>query len=407
MIRLRGGNLVLADRVVTGGVVVIDGGRIADVGPDRGAARDDIDCTGGWLVPGFIDCHIHGADGTDVLEDELAVARVAAALPRHGVTGFCPTSVACDPATLSRFLDAVGAAASATPPGAARVLGAHLESNFITPDYRGAQPAQCLRRPPVAGEPRVVDGEFSGAAILEVIATHRSDVRIVTVAPELAGGLELVASLAAAGHRVSLGHSAATFEQGQAAIAAGARHATHLFNRMPPLGHRAPGLAGAVLADDRVTCEIVCDGHHVHPDMIRLAVRAKGRGGVLAITDATAGAGLTVGSTARLGAHEIHVRDGWAELADGTLAGSVLTMDRALRLLVERVGLDLVAAVDLCATAPARAVGRPDLGVIEAGRPADLVLLDDRLCVRQTWVGGVPAWNSAAPAVVNPTGGRR
>ena len=404
MVRLRGGNLVLVDRVVRGGALALDGGRIEEVGADIGASPVDVDCTGCWVLPGFIDTHIHGVHGTDVLADAEAVARVAARLPRHGVTGFCPTTVACAPEALDRFLAAVGAAVR-TPPGSARVLGAHLESNFINPDYRGAQPHDCLRRPPRAGQSRWHDGEFTGVAILETIAAHRAHVRIVTLAPELDGGLELVASLVAAGHRVSLGHSAATFEQGQAAIAAGARHATHLFNRMPPLSHHAPGLAGAVLADDAVTCEIVCDGYHVHPAMVRMAVRAKGVAGVLAITDATAGAGLPVGATARLGQHVIHVRERRAELADGTLAGSVLTMDGAFRMLIAEAGMSVIEAARLCSTTPALALGRLDLGLLEAGRAADLVVLDERFRVRQTWVGGVPVWNSGASPVVSTTGG--
>jgi N-acetylglucosamine-6-phosphate deacetylase len=327
-------------------------------------------------------------------------------LPRHGVTGFCPTSVACAPDALDRFLRAVGAAAH-TPGGSARVLGAHLESNFINPDYRGAQPVECLRCPPRPGDPSVCDGEFTGAEILETIAAHRAHVRIVTLAPELEGGLDLVAALSAAGHRVSLGHSAASFEVGRAAIAAGARHATHLFNRMPPLRHRAPGLAGAVLDDDAVTCEVICDGYHVHPAMVRMAVRAKGAGGVAAITDATAGAGLPVGATARLGAHAIHVRDGRAELADGTLAGSVVTMDEAFRMLVARAGLSVVEAARLCATTPALALHRPDLGRLAVGLAADVVVLDQHFHVRQTWVDGIPVWNNGPSGVVSASEGRR
>ncbi len=404
MVRLRGGNLVLADRVVRGGALAFDGGRIQDIGTDRGASPGDVDCTGCWVLPGFIDTHIHGVHGRDVLADAGAVARIAAHLPQYGVTGFCPTSIACAPEALDRFLAEVGAAGP-TPAGSARVLGAHLESNFINPDYRGAQPHDCLRLPPRAGELPRGDGEFTGAAILATIAAHRAHVRIITLAPELDGGLDLVASLVAAGHRVSLGHSAATFDQAQAAIAGGARHATHLFNRMPPLAHRAPGLAGAVLADDAVTCEVVCDGYHVHPAMVRLAVRAKGVAGVLAITDATAGAGLPVGATARLGQHVIHVREGRAELADGTLAGSVLTMDGAFRMLIGEVGLSVIEAAHLCSTTPAVALARPDLGRLDVGRSADLVVLDEHFRVRHTWVGGVPAWNPGAARAVSPTGG--
>jgi N-acetylglucosamine-6-phosphate deacetylase len=411
MIRLRGANLVLAGGVVTGGALAIADGRLVEVGADAGPRSSgvpgDVDCTGGWIVPGFVDTHIHGSHGIDVLAGGDAVARVAALLPRYGVTGFLPTALACPPEVLAAFLTAVDAC-QAAPAGAARVLGAHLESNFINPDYQGAQPAHCLRLPPSPGDPPRADGAFTGGAILATIDAHRAVVRIVTLAPELPGGLDLVRRLAGAGHRVSLGHSAATYEQGVAAIAAGARHATHLFNRMPPLSHRAPGLAGAVLgAGPEVTCEVIGDGHHVHAAMVRLAVQAKGPGGIVAITDATAAAGLPVGATARLGEHTIHVREGWAELADGTLAGSVATMDGVFRWLARDVGLGVVAAAQLTATAPADALGRPDLGRLAVGGMADFVVLDDALRVRQTWVAGVPVWNPGASLAVFPTGGQQ
>ena len=166
------------------------------------------------------------------------------------------------------------------PARAARVLPAHLESNFISPEFVGAQPADCLRNPRtgLAGLTAAdqSDAEFSGADILREISRAAPDVGIVTLAPELEGGLDLVAWLCAGGHRVSLGHSGATYEEAIAAIAAGARHATHLFNRMPPLHHRAPGLAGAILQNEDVAAEIICDGVHVHPALVRTAVSAKG-----------------------------------------------------------------------------------------------------------------------------------
>ena len=408
MIRLRGGNLVLAGRVVSGGALVIDDGRFVEVGADTGASPHDLDCTGCWIAPGFIDTHIHGSHGIDVLDGGDAVAQVAALLPRHGVTGFLPTTVACPPDALAAFLAAVDACRAAPAAASARVLGAHLESNFINPDYLGAQPARCLRLPPQAGDPPRADGAFTGGAILAAIDAHRAAVRIVTLAPELPGGLDLVRRLAGAGHRVSLGHSAATYEQGVEAIAAGARHATHVFNRMSPFSHRAPGLAAAVLdAGSEVTCEVIGDGHHVHAAMVRLAVKAKGAAGIVAITDATAGAGLPVGATARLGEHTIHVRAGWGELADGTLAGSVATMDGVFRWFARDVGLGVVAAAQLTATSPADALSRPDLGRLAVGGMADLVVLDEALRVRQTWVGGVAVWNSGASGAVSPTGGQR
>ncbi len=404
MVRLRGATVVGPEGLVRAAALVIAGGTIAEIKPDTGASAHDVACDGGWIVPGFIDTHIHGLHGIDVLADAAAggVAAVAAALPRYGVTGFLPTSVACAPADLAAFLSAVGAAAADPAPPGARVLGAHLESNFISADYKGAQPARCLRLPPVPGEPLERDGAFTGAAILATIDAHGDAVRIVTLAPELPGAIDLVARLTGLGHRVSLGHSAAGFDEARAAIAAGACHATHLFNRMPPLSHRAPGLAGAVLAADGVTCEIIADGYHVHPAMLQMAIRAKGRGRVAAITDAAAVAGLPPGATARLGEATIRVGARCAELADGTIAGSITTMDAAFRLLVNTVGLSVEDAAHVTATTPAAAAGRPDLGRLAPGHPADLVVLDRDFRVRQTWVGGRCVWNSGGGAAVSP-----
>jgi N-acetylglucosamine-6-phosphate deacetylase len=280
---------------------------------------------------------------------------------------------------------------------AARVLPAHIESNFLNPEYAGAQPLECLRVPAdldARSSPLTpgVEAVFSGRDILDVIAACGADVGIVTVASELEGGLDLVRSLAAAGHRVSLGHSGADFDQAIAAFDAGARHATHLFNRMPALAHRAPGLPGAALAREDVAAELICDGHHVHPAMCRLAMKAKGPRGILAITDGTAGAGLPVGSSARLGSRSIRVGPYAAELENGTLAGSTLTMDRAFANIVNVFGGSLVDAALMCATNPARAMGLSGHGVIAAGATADLVLLDRHLRVVRTFVGGVEAF---------------
>jgi N-acetylglucosamine-6-phosphate deacetylase len=268
--------------------------------------------------------------------------------------------------------------------GSARVLPAHLESNFINPDYKGAQPAECLR---VSADGHR-DGVFSGRDVLEVIAECRPDVGIVTIAPELPGGIDLVRSLAGAGHRVSLGHSGSDYETAMAAIDAGARHATHLFNRMSPMTHRAPGLPGALLAREEVAVELICDGHHVHPSMCRVAVAAKGADAVMAITDATSGAGLPPGSRARLGRRAIRITEQAAFLEDGTLAGSTLTMDQAFRNIVTDFGGSLVDAALLCSTSPARALGLSGFGVLADGAVADIVVLDRAFRVRRTFIGG-------------------
>jgi N-acetylglucosamine-6-phosphate deacetylase len=390
MIVLSGASLVLPDRVLVPGTLVLDGDRIVDVRADAPGGHASALFHGHYIVPGFVDVHVHGIEGVDSLDGADAIATIASRLPRYGVTGFCPTTVACEPAPLRSVLDQVRRARAERNPHAARVLPAHLESNFINPEYRGAQPLGCLRVPRAGREAGGAGeaGGFSAQDILDEIARAEPDVGIVTLAPELDGGLDLVSSLTARGHRVSLGHSAATYEEALAAIALGAVQATHLFNRMPPLHHRAPGLAGAVIEAEEVAAEVICDGVHVHPALVRAAIAAKRPSRVLAITDATAAAGLPAGARARLGGQEIVASESGAHLADGTLAGSTLTMDRAFRLLVERIGLSIVDAVTLCATTPARELGLVGHGVLAPDAAADLVVLDSSFRVVQTYVAG-------------------
>jgi len=413
MIVLSGAEIVLPDRILSPGTLVIDGDRIAEI--RQGAAHSGgFAFQGHYIVPGFVDLHVHGVDGVDALDAADAVSAMAGRLPAYGVTAFCPTSVACSPAALGQMLAGVRAARAASLAGRARVLPAHLESNFISPEYCGAQPARCLRSArnalkEWAGEagragrvPRLADarsgqaGEaeyaFDGADILREIETAIPDVGIVTVAPEIEGGLDLVRWLVERGCRVSLGHSAATYDEALAAIAAGATQATHLFNRMPPLGHRSPGLAGAVLQADDVAAELICDGVHVHPAVVRATVAAKRPSRVMAISDGTSVSGLSTGSRGKLGGAEIVSRDNGAYLGDGTLAGSVLTMNRAFRRIVEEMRLSLVDAAMMCSTTPARELGLVGHGVLAVEATADLVILDADFSVVQTYIGGQLAY---------------
>jgi len=404
MILLAGATLVLPDRLLERGSLLIDAGRIVAIEPrvvatPAGATRVDLD--GAVVVPGFIDVHVHGIEGHDVLDGSGAIREVASRLPRYGVTAFCPTSIACDPATLARMLVEIAEVQSAPVQTAARVLPAHLESNFINPEFKGAQPAECLRvlhpRSDVA-----VEGTFTGNDVLATIEQHRASVGIVTVAPELSGGLDLVRRLASTGLRVSLGHTGATYEETLAAIDAGACHATHLFNRMTAMTHRAPGAPGAILGSPRVTAEVICDGFHVHPALISIAIRAKGPAGIMAITDGTAGSGLPAGSRTRLGGRPIVVTHRTAELEDGTMAGSILTMDGAFRTLVQATGTSLVDAARMCSTTPAEQLGVRDAGRLVLGATADLAVLDEGLRVRTTYLSGRP-WSGTLPGAGTST----
>jgi N-acetylglucosamine-6-phosphate deacetylase len=403
MIVLSGADLVLPDRVLAGGKLTLDDDRIVDVAPGSPSDRSvsgqlqsvHFDLSGHYIIPGFIDVHVHGIEGSDTLDGPEAIATIAGRLTKYGVTAFCPTSLACSPDVLRTMLEAVRAARTERAPGGARVLPAHLESNFINPEYKGAQPIECLRVPRRGPSDRS-QTLWGGDDILAEIANARPDVGIVTVASELDGGIELIESLAGHGHHVSLGHSAASYAEALDGIRAGARQATHLFNRMPPVAHRAPGLAGAVLESDDVVAELICDGVHVHPAMVRVALGAKRPERIMAITDGTAGSGLPAGSRTHIGDRRIHISDA-AYLDDGTFAGSILTMDRAFAKLTAEVGLSLSDAATICATTPARALGLQGFGVISPGAIADFVVLDRDLRVVQTWIAGTLAWG--APSI--------
>lgn len=400
---LTGASIVLPDRVLDQGTLVVSGDQIVEITPGEYLALPGetlLDVAGHYVVPGFIDVHVHGVQGVDVLDGTAPIAEVARRLARFGVTAFCPTTVACDPSALRAVLEAVATAREAPDPLSARVLGAHLESNFVNPAYRGAQPHDCLRHPPANPESVAAasDGPrahgYSGEDILAEIRRAGPGVGIVTLAPELDGAAALIETLALAGVMVSLGHSGATYAQGMAGIDAGARHATHLFNRMPPLHHREPGLVAAVLDREEVTAELVCDGFHVDPVMLRTAIRAKGAERVVAITDGTSGSGLPRGSRASLGGRPITVGD-TALLDDGTLAGSVLTMDRAFKNLVDVVGVSILHAARMCAANQADELRLGRQGRLEAGALADFVVLDHQWQVAQTWIGGRLAFSRA------------
>jgi len=381
MIRLAGATIVQPDGVLEPGTLTVEGDRIASVtSGDAGAGARSL--RRHIIVPGFVDVHVHGVRGIDSLDGGAAITRMAQVLPAYGVTAFCPTSVACPPRDLGEMLAGVRAARRQLAENSARVLPAHLESNFINPAFKGAQPETCIRAPH-----QHVEGDFSGADLLAEIARWGSEVGILTVAPEIEGVMELIPQLLDRGHRVSLGHSGATYEQAVAGIAAGARHATHLFNRMSGISHRAPGLAGAILESDQIAAEIICDGVHVHSAAVRFAVAAKGPKRMMSITDGTAGSGLGRGERAKLGGRAIEVRDA-AYLADGTLAGSVLTMDRAFAWLVKVTGFSLVDAARMCSTTPAQELGLTGFGALVPGASADFVVLDDDFRVVETYVGG-------------------
>ena len=286
----------------------------------------------------------------------------------QGVTAWCPTLVTAPLDSYATPLRRIADAAARPGAGRPAILGAHLEGPFL------------------GGAPGAHRREHLVPIDLEWLAALPEIVRIVTLAPELPGALEAIELLTARGIVVSLGHSTASFEQATAGVAAGARLTTHLFNGMGPLHHREPGLVGAALSDDRVTASIICDLVHVHPAAVRTAFRAKGRGRVVLVTDAV--------GWEHSGERMVVSADGAPRLRDGTLAGSALTMDAAIRNATTAVGLPVEDAVWAATAAPADVIGEATRGRIAPGRRADLVRLTPALEVGTVWVGGQPAWSA-------------
>jgi N-acetylglucosamine-6-phosphate deacetylase len=371
-----------AERLAPAWVHVRDG-RIAAVGegtPPAGppALRLPPDAT---LAPGFVDLHVHGGGGAQVGPDPRGVVEVARFHARHGTTGLLATTVPAPEDELVQAVRAVAAAARRPEPDAARVLGCHLEGPFLSPARPGALDARHLRAP--------------DAGLLDLLLdAGAGSVQTIVVAPELPGALRLIAAAAAEGVLVALGHSDADYEEALAGVDSGARAVTHLFNAMRPLHHRDPGLAGAALTTPRVTAELIADGVHLHPAALRLAHAAKGPGRLALITDAMQAAGRPDGEY-RLGAQAIAVTDGEARTPDGTLAGSTLTMDRAVALCVQQAGIPLPDALTMASATPAALLGLGELkGRIAPGADADLVVLDDGCRAIGTLIAG--HWAHAA-----------
>ena len=339
-----------------------------------------VDLGDGILAPGFVDIHIHGGAGHDVMEaDASGLAAVEQLLFKHGVTSYFPTTVTAPLdqtwSALDRLANAIESASRDDNPRTDRAqpLGIHLEGPFLSHVRRGAHPPANLLLPTLPAFNR-----FWQAA--------RGHIRVMTIAPELDGAREVIAEAAQRGVCVSLGHSDADLNSTRAAVAAGARHATHTFNAMRPLHHRTPGIIGEVLTDSRVSADIVADGIHLDPVVVELFLKAKGPDLAVLITDAMSATGMPDGRY-RLGTFEVEVKDGRC-LVDGTLAGSVLTMDRAVRNVMQFAHWDLQQAVRLATLNPARVAGLANRGKIEAGAEADFVVLSPRGEVRSAIVRG-------------------
>jgi N-acetylglucosamine-6-phosphate deacetylase len=379
-----GGNVVTPDEVIENGVVLCEDSYIKAVGsacaiePEPGSRI--IDARGRFVMPGFIDTHFHGSGGDDVMANGAeGVRRISRALLKFGTTGYLATTVAARHEELMRSVENT-IAAEEDDPFAAEILGLHIEGPYINPKFKGAQPEWGIRDP-----------NFDECARLLDAAGGR--IKIVTVAPELPGGLEIIRKLVRAGVAPSLGHSEADYDTALAAIEAGATRATHLFNAMSGVHHRKPGLAVAALNEPGICAEMICDGVHVNPRMVALAWKAKGRDGMTLITDATAAQGVGDG-VFTLGDFQIQVRGPLCTLMDGvTIAGSVLTMNAAAANAIAFTGMSLIDVAHTASLAPAEVCGVADRkGSIEVGKDADLAILNPDFSVSHTICRGVVAY---------------
>ena len=362
------------------GTLLVDGGRIAGVRTGPAAIPSDdyeiVDGGGRYCAPGLIDIHVHGGGGFDLMTDDVEQVRgYARWVATRGVTSFLVSTCGRDHAEIVRRLRAI-APAVGVGPGAARVLGFHLEGPYINPVRKGAFPPPWLRAPS-AGEYR------------ELFEASGGTVRQVTLAPELPGADDLIRAVVASGATAAIGHTDATYDEAMRAVGLGATHATHCFNAMRPFGHRDPGVLGAVMTSDALTAELIGDGAHVDYAAARVLIRSKGCERVVLITDGMPMAGTPDGGGEWEG-QAIRVEGGKAvRVSDGTIIGGVITLDQTVRNAVAHMGVALHDAVAMASTNAARALGLDgEYGVLAAGRAADFVLLDDALAVTETWVAG-------------------
>jgi N-acetylglucosamine-6-phosphate deacetylase len=374
---IRGGRIITPRQSIEDGVIVIESGRVTAIESRRQLASQPpdtrvIDGEGYYVLPGLIDLHTHGAAGSDTMDaTPQALERMADFHIKHGVTAFLPTTLASSGEAIGRALENLSQ--SRAKKSSAQPLGIHLEGPYLSQLHRGAQPAEWLRDPiPDEYRPWLDTGL----------------VRLIALAPELPGALQLIQEGVARGVHFSAGHTGASYEQIYKAADEGLSQATHTFNGMLGLHHREPGAVGAVLDDSRIFCEAIADGVHVHPAVLRLLVRAKGVERTVLVTDSIRAAGLPDGEY-DLHGQKIIIRDGVSRTVTGGLAGSTLTMNRAVINMVRFCELSLNQAVAMATASPAAALGLTGKkGVIQPGADADIILVDDGLNVKAAMVGG-------------------
>jgi len=380
MIAIINGRFILPDAkgdfvIVTDKAILCEGERIAAIVDAQEAAalpaESIIDAGGGYVAPGFLNVHVHGCDGMDTMDDDAqALPRMARLQAKTGVTGFLPTTMTCAWTEVETAFAHIRQCMQKQPEGA-RVLGAHMEGPFISPAKKGAQAEENIRQ-----------ADFS------LVEPWQDVVRIITLAPEELPDPAFVASCEQAGITVSIGHTAADYDTVMDAIENhGVHHITHLYNAMTPFHHRNPGVVGAAL-DSAANCEIIADNVHAHPAAQRLLYRAKGGRHIILITDSLRACGIGDGPS-ELGGQAVFVKGELATLADGTIAGSVATMNRCVAHFWENTGAPLPLVIEMVTKTPAQELGLyEELGSLAVGKRADIVIFDDAVGIQRTIIGG-------------------
>ncbi len=367
--------------IVNAGILIRDG-EIEMVGPRFGmelpSGATEVQATDSTAIPGFVDVHIHGAGGHDVMEaNETALSTITGRLAAFGTTSLLATTITASADDTCRSVEGIAKYISGqyqTSDTRAEILGIHFEGPFLSKERRGVHPAEWLQLP-------------SAELLQRFLQAAAGNARILTIAPELSGATPCIDAARSLGMVVSIGHTDATYEQARAAVAHGAHHATHVYNAMRPFTHRDPGVIGAVLTTPEVTAELIADGIHVDEIAMKVLLQAKGAQGVVLISDGTSATGMPDGEY-MLGGLKVTVNGGVCRNAEGRLAGSTLTLDRALRNIVG-LGIPLADAVRMLTLNPATLLGIEfKKGALRTGADADIVLLSDGLEIERVWARG-------------------
>jgi N-acetylglucosamine-6-phosphate deacetylase len=335
-------------------------------------ALEVIDAMGNYIAPGFIDIHIHGSKGSDTMDGTIEALKIISnTIMNYGTTGFLPTTMTMDIPSIYTALDTVKKSLEMNIDGA-QILGVHLEGPFINEKFRGAQRGDCILKPDYA-----------------YIEDYIDIIKIITMAPEIEGSIDFIEAIKKESDiALSIGHSGASYEEAMEAIEAGISHCTHVFNAMTPLHHRDPGVVAAAFNSD-ITCELIADKIHVHPELFKLLFKIKGEDKLVLVTDAIRASCMKDGNY-DLGGQGVQVREGKARLANGSLAGSLLTLNVALKNFIEATDVPIHQAIKLVSLNPARVIGIDDKkGSIEIGKDADIILFDENINVKMVFIAGI------------------